>query len=129
MKQPKPQLIKTDFLEYYPEFSETPEHLLMRSLADAIATTKGSIWGAYKYKDYTCSTRAKAIFHHAAHNITIKTDGNASRSSAIASKSLRGVSVSYGGQSSNTELYTSFGSTGYGQDYLILYDKLSMVYV
>jgi hypothetical protein len=129
MIQPTPQDIKPDFLEYYPEFEGTSEHLIMRSLADAIEATKGSIWGAYKYENYTGSTKAKAIFHHTAHNITIKSKGNASRTAAIASKSVRGASLSYGAQSSNTELYTSFGATGYGQDFLILYDKLPLVYV
>lgn len=105
-----------DFKSRFPEFPT--------ATVDTYVPVLETVYPSYYNKTYQSSTQ-EAILNLIAHLLVLETQaaaGNSGATGPIQSKSVGGVSVSYALPSSSASghLYNVFGSTKYGQRFMLL---------
>jgi hypothetical protein len=107
-----------EFKAYFPEFNSTDDTQIQRALDIALATTSESVLG---------SNFELGLKYLTAHFVTINSKqfaGNGSNTRSISSKSVDGVSLSYGDSLNNDTLNGMLNTTSYGQ----MYNRLTLGY-
>lgn len=100
-----------DFKTRFPEFPTTT--------VDAYFPVLETVWPAYYGATYSATTQ-EAVLNLLAHLLTDEVRGSAGAKLTIQSKSAGGVSTSYVTPQNTGQLYALFGSTKYGQRFLLL---------
>lgn len=100
-----------DFKTRFPEFPS--------ATVDSYFPVLEEVWPAYYNTTYQASTK-EAVLNLLAHLLVGETSTSPGTVGTVQSKSAGGVSVSYAAPQSISQMQSMFGSTKYGQRFMLL---------
>jgi hypothetical protein len=106
--------IQCDFFARFPELNNDAASFALDTLVD--------VWPSYYGRPYNSSTK-ETILNLLAHLVTVNTTAGSGAKNALASKSVGSVSLSYAMPPVSSQRQSFYGSTKYGQMFLILTAK------